>query len=460
MEFTGERVIPGEVDPDLWQEHVSRYLWARNGVAGARVLDAGCGTGYGSALLAETAAEVIGLDRAPEAVQYARAHFQAPRVTFQQGECARLPFADGEFDWVVAFEVIEHIQDAETFLREVRRVLRPQGRLAVSTPNRRFYTEEHDYHNPFHVREFDGPEFEAALSSHFAHCQILEQNHVPAIVIERRAAAGGSPLAARLAPAGAPDAAAAEPHFFLAVCSAAPLPDPLGFVMLAEGGNVLRQRELHIHKLETDVKALQESTNRELVQRLEWVHQLQAELEVRHAELVGQRAEVQRLEAVVRKTQGELEDRSKWTQELTRQIEEKDARIVERQQAVDNLEEELRRRTEWAQSLAHDLETTQQNLQMTRQELQDSQQKLHDTEDLLQKRTEVALRLDAELAERTAWVQQLSIEANALRTDLEVLLDSFWHRTGRLLRVSPRQRLSPPALRPAPKQEPKRGDDA
>lgn len=457
MEFTGERVIPGEVNPDLWQEHVSRYLLARSWVSGARVLDAGCGAGYGSALLAETAAHVTGLDRAPEALEYARAHYPASNLVFQQGECLKLPFPDGEFDWVVAFEVIEHLPDADVFLREVRRVLRPQGRVAVSTPNRRFYSEEHDYHNPFHVREFDVVEFEAILKGHFAHCLILEQNHVPAIVIERRISEGGGPLNAARSPLkGARDAAAAEPHFFLALCSQAPLPDPEGFVMLAEGGNVLRQREQHIHKLDADLKALQERTNRELTERLEWVHKVQAELEAKQEEAAGLRDSIQELEALVVKIQGELESRSKWTQELMRQIEEKDSRIIERQRAVETLEEELRQRSEWAMSLARDLESTRQNLQNTQQNLQSTQQKLHDTEDLLQKRSEAAMRLDAELAERTAWVQQLSMEANALRTDLEVLLDSFWHRTGRLLRVSPRQRISPPAIRPAPQ----RGDDA
>lgn len=205
--------------------------------------------------------------------------------------------------------------------------------------------------------------------------------------------------------------------------------------MLAEGGNVLRQRELHIGKLEADLKGFQESTNRELVQRLEWVNKVQAELESKQAEVVELRTSIQKLEALIVKIQSELDDRSKWAQELTRQVEEKDARILERQRAVETLEEELRQRSEWATSLARDLESTQEKLRHT---------------------TETALHLDVELAERTAWVQQLSREANALRTDLEVLLDSFWHRTGRLLRVSPRKQISPPALRPAPKQ----GNDA
>src|SRR5690242_18625506 len=109
MEFTGERVIPGQVETDLWQEHVARYMLARNWVADGRVLDAGCGSGYGSALLAETAKEVIGVDLSAEALAYAGAHYKAPHLSFQQGDCGKLPLGEAELDWVVAFEVIEHL---------------------------------------------------------------------------------------------------------------------------------------------------------------------------------------------------------------------------------------------------------------------------------------------------------------------------------------------------------------
>src|SRR3977135_1391273 len=83
-EFTGERLIPGEVDIDLLNEHMARYNFAARLTRGKRVLDAGCGAGYGSAELAQMAERVIGIDIAPEAVEFARSHYQAPNLSFEQ----------------------------------------------------------------------------------------------------------------------------------------------------------------------------------------------------------------------------------------------------------------------------------------------------------------------------------------------------------------------------------------
>ena len=79
VEFTGERVIPGQVNDDLWREHLARYAYARRYAEGRRVLDAGCGTGYGSAELAQSALVVTGIDVAPQAIEYARATYPIPR---------------------------------------------------------------------------------------------------------------------------------------------------------------------------------------------------------------------------------------------------------------------------------------------------------------------------------------------------------------------------------------------
>src|SRR5437868_7534999 len=106
-EFTGERVIPGQVDVDLLNEHVARYTFAARLARGKRVLDAGCGAGYGSAALVGVAQSVTGVDVAAEAVEYARANYQAANLTFEEASVTQLPFGDGGFDLVVAFEVIE-----------------------------------------------------------------------------------------------------------------------------------------------------------------------------------------------------------------------------------------------------------------------------------------------------------------------------------------------------------------
>ena len=117
MDFTGERVVPGQVDADLWQEHVSRYEFARRWIKpGAHVRDVGCGAGYGAAILAASGAErVLGLDISSEAVEWARAHYQASNLQFKQSDCTEMLDFNETFDLIVAFEVIEHLERPEMF---------------------------------------------------------------------------------------------------------------------------------------------------------------------------------------------------------------------------------------------------------------------------------------------------------------------------------------------------------
>src|SRR5450755_3241426 len=82
FEFTGERVIPGQVDADLLNEHLARYAFAARLARGKRVLDAGCGTGYGAAELVASALLVVGADIAAEAVDFARRHYRLPYLEF------------------------------------------------------------------------------------------------------------------------------------------------------------------------------------------------------------------------------------------------------------------------------------------------------------------------------------------------------------------------------------------
>ena len=126
-------------------EHEGRYRWATGVVGGKEVLDAGCGVGYGTKMLAEAgASRVIGVDIAGEAVD--DAILRAGSIgEFVVGDLEQLPFKPRSFDVAVCFEVIEHVPRRERVLDEPRRVLRPEGVLIVSSPNRNVYHAKHEF---------------------------------------------------------------------------------------------------------------------------------------------------------------------------------------------------------------------------------------------------------------------------------------------------------------------------
>lgn len=174
LEFTGERFTP-ECVREIAYEHWHRYVWVSRWVAGRKVLDAACGEGYGSALLAQTAAEVIGVDLSVESVQHARRRYRAQSLRFEQADCLALPLQDASVDIVVSFETLEHLADHDALMQEFSRVLKPDGFLVLSSPDRKTYTDDTGYINPYHVRELYRPEFEALLARHFPAWRLFGQ---------------------------------------------------------------------------------------------------------------------------------------------------------------------------------------------------------------------------------------------------------------------------------------------
>lgn len=175
LEFTGERFTP-ECVREIWYEHVQRYAFATGLVAGKRVLDAACGEGYGSALLARSAAAVEGVDVADAAVQHARRRYgSVENLEFHQADVTKLPFPDNHFDRIVSFETLEHLEPQDAMLGEFRRVLRADGALIVSSPDRAVYSDQYGNDNAFHVRELYRDELEALLARHFPAVRLLGQ---------------------------------------------------------------------------------------------------------------------------------------------------------------------------------------------------------------------------------------------------------------------------------------------
>jgi SAM-dependent methyltransferase len=175
-----------EGDYLIYVLHAATYDFARPYVEGRTVLDFGCGTGYGTAGLAEVAADITGVDIAPEAVEHARARYQGDTLRFEtigSIETTDLPFEDDTFDVVVSFQVIEHVDAVDRYLSEIRRVLRPGGTFLCVTPDRtlRLFPGQQPW-NEFHVTEYAPAELGTLLSSTFADVELFGMTASPEVL--------------------------------------------------------------------------------------------------------------------------------------------------------------------------------------------------------------------------------------------------------------------------------------
>lgn len=171
-------------------QHLARYYFTERLLAGRdgplTVLDAACGTGYGSFILAGRGAipgrSVVGVDIDAEAIDYAASEFARPdlALTFQHADCRDLPWNDPTFDVIASFETLEHLSrdDGAGFVARLSQLLRPGGFLVISTPSPR-----PDLDNPYHLHEYDLAEFDALLALHFAHRGLFDQGFVTGTAI-------------------------------------------------------------------------------------------------------------------------------------------------------------------------------------------------------------------------------------------------------------------------------------
>lgn len=270
LEFTGERIVPGRVDDLLLTEHLARYHFAASLVEGCRVLDLGCGSGYGSATLLRGGAElVLGVDVAPEAVAYARDEYGSDRAAFLAGDARRVPFADGSFDRIACFELIEHVEEPELLLREAARLLKEHGLLVVSTPNARTYRKEPGLEpNPFHVREYELEEFRDMLTRRFRYVRLFGQAFVETVRFSDLGESTALPELLPIQDRAQRPSASVEGDYFIAVCGNDPEPvERSGDLLFLSSRNVLARFRDRIAELEQDLN-----------EKREWAYQLDREI--------------------------------------------------------------------------------------------------------------------------------------------------------------------------------------
>lgn len=178
MKFTGERFIPdSELGHEIEIEHFQRYYSIKDLVKNKIVIDAACGDGYGSFIMSEEAAKVYGIDISEEAIKSASLKYKRKNLSFINASIEKLPFDDNSVDIIVSFETIEHVDSnlQNKFLKEVRRVLKEDGIIVISTPDKKVYSDKYNYTNKFHVNEFYKEEFIKFLNKEFKFLKIYYQ---------------------------------------------------------------------------------------------------------------------------------------------------------------------------------------------------------------------------------------------------------------------------------------------
>jgi SAM-dependent methyltransferase len=237
LALTGERTLPDVPAENYWyRRHLVVYEWIGERVGGQRVADLACGEGYGSDVLARTAAEVVGIDANPEAYAHARARYRRPNLRFER---ALVEDFEGPCDAVVLLQTIEHVADPGALCD---RLAAAAPVSYISTPNRLTLAppgaERSD--NPWHLREYTAGEYRELLEPHFAGVELLGLFHARKLRLHELALRAGwdrihpalrltKPFYGRFVPAissadfalaGAGEAGLARALDFLAICHA------------------------------------------------------------------------------------------------------------------------------------------------------------------------------------------------------------------------------------------------
>jgi ubiquinone/menaquinone biosynthesis C-methylase UbiE len=184
MELTGERFLPQQQGVIAY-EHLSRYLFVVHqlNLNDKKVVDLASGEGYGSEILSRYASHVTGIDINYDVVKHANNTYKKENLEFIVGSASEIPLPDNFADVFVSFETIEHHSKHNEMISEIKRVLKPNGILFISSPDKRNYTENTGYINQYHVKELYYEEFKELLNKNFLRNYFFIQNNFSGSII-------------------------------------------------------------------------------------------------------------------------------------------------------------------------------------------------------------------------------------------------------------------------------------
>ncbi len=382
MEFTGERFVECSATAGqlIEREHWQRYLMAAQLIeAGNVVLDIACGTGYGSAHLADKAQCVYGVDISAEAIEFARNTYPRGNVHFLQGSVEQIPLAEGSVDVVISFETIEHVGEEQqhAFLKEVLRVLRPGGRLVVSCPNKPIASdlpyELWGYVNEFHKKEYDQKGFQSLLEQYFSHISFLYQRSETALIIDAPGVKSLGVLWGERKDYG-------DAQNIIAFCGATPF-DPRKFASVIPdlGGSHLANQRLVAELSKTvqtqtnDAQRLVEQNavsksviaqkDREISANATFIQQLQSAVAAKDQDIAELVLQMKELESAIDEKDRAIRDNAAFIQQLQNAITAKDLDITSLVSAMDGMKVAIGQKDTAAEEAAVVIEQLQRRME-------------------------------------------------------------------------------------------------
>ncbi len=180
--YTGER-LETFIYNQTSVEHLHRYSFASSRVKGKVVLDIACGEGYGSNFLSLSAAKVYGIDIDANTISRAKEKYHRDNIEFLTGSTSKIPLDDNSIDIVISFETLEHHNEHDEMFIEMIRVLKPNGIIIVSTPDKYYYSDVRNFNNSFHVKELYKQEFIDLVSKYFSNSIFFSQIYTNGISV-------------------------------------------------------------------------------------------------------------------------------------------------------------------------------------------------------------------------------------------------------------------------------------
>lgn len=176
QKFTGERLISKIMNEDTFL-HLHRYAIAFDYIKDKKVVDIACGEGYGSFLMSKYAKNFTVIDIDEDTIINANSKYKNNNLSYLQGDVSEIPLQSSTIDAVISFETIEHTTKHDEIMQEIKRVLKPDGLLIMSSPDKSNYSEKRGFINKYHVKELYSEEFKNLIKKYFKYDKMLFQRY-------------------------------------------------------------------------------------------------------------------------------------------------------------------------------------------------------------------------------------------------------------------------------------------